>query len=288
MKTATKDKETATESTEVMKVSSTTALANTNGIDLEADSAEYQEAFSKDDFAMPFLRILQTNSPEATEGDAEYIDPCKPGWVLITATKEVFDTIKGSLIFVPVTYRRTFIEWILRDAGGGFVKDHGLIAGGELIKRCTQNEKGAWVLPDTQGKHQLVETQQYLVLYQNARGQFHPAMLSFTSTQLKKGRLLNSTIDGLRITVKDKEVKPPMFYQAYSMSAIREENEKGKWFGYKIETHAALLELPNGIEAYKTAKSFRDQVAAGEVDLSKAAEAEANAGGDATAPGNAF
>ncbi len=118
---------------------------------------------------------------------------------------------------------------------------------------------------------------QYLVLYQSNAGLFKPAMLSFSSTQLKKARQLNSAIDDFRVTLSNgKSVKPPMFYRAYSFQAVREANDYGSWFGYSISAHCPIVELPNGTEGYKTAKAFREQVDAGEIDLSRAAESEAS------------
>jgi hypothetical protein len=271
---------------ELVKTPTTAELAVKAGIDLAADSETLTQEFERSDFQMPFLVVLQSNSPQIKEDDPKFVEGAQQAWMLATATKELFNARKSSVIVVPVSYRKTFIEWRIREAGSGFIKDHGAAAGTALLAKCTKDEKGRMIVPGSEGKHQLVETMQYAILYvsqsESSKDEAFQAIFSLTSTQLKKGRAWNTAIDSLRIDhpsgdPKAGKIKPPMFYQAYSIVTVPEKNDKGSWYGVKIEPHAPTLELPNGSDIYLLAREFKKAISEGAFNMEDAAKADPNA-----------
>ena len=89
-------------------------------IDYAADAGAGMENTSADSFAIPFLGVIQTNSPQVDKNDAKFIKGAEAGMLLNTVTGKLYDGEKGAL-FVPAAYRRMFLQWGPRQGeGGGF------------------------------------------------------------------------------------------------------------------------------------------------------------------------
>jgi hypothetical protein len=277
------------ETTALATAEETQALATPMSFDLEADAQQYVDDYQQNDFAIPFLQIIQSNSPQLDESSAKYIDGAKMGDIFNTVSK-TFYRGKTGVTVIPAHYVRAFIEWRLRTEGGGFVKNHGNTADAvKLLNSCEKDEKGALIVPGSDGRHQLVETMQFAVLQLDAvEDQDLPALIAMTSTQLKKGRGWNSTIDGVRIVGKNGKFRPPMFSQAYKLTTVQEENKKGKYYGWLIETVGPVLELPKGEQRYLLARSLRESIERGTVDTDKSHAAAAEASGASTDDGVPF
>ena len=68
-------------------------------------------------FAIPRLKILQKMSPEVDKDASEYVDKASAGDFFNTATGLIYDG-KAGITVIPVHFRRSFIEWVTRDAAG--------------------------------------------------------------------------------------------------------------------------------------------------------------------------
>ena len=85
------------------------------------------EEASADDYAIPFLRVLQSMSPQLKKSDGKYIQGAEEGNLFNTVTETLYDGTEGVTI-IPCAYKKKFIEWVPRESGGGFVDDsHPLI-----------------------------------------------------------------------------------------------------------------------------------------------------------------
>jgi hypothetical protein len=238
--------------------------------DFAADAEQYQDDYNKDDFAIPFLQVIQSNSPAAEEGGPKYIDGAKAGMLVETASKTLHDVKKKPLILIPSHYIKKFIVWRLREEGGGFVAEFDYAEGLKLKGACTPDEKGRLINEDG---NQLVETAQFSVIIISEDGP-RSALFPLTSTQLKAARAWNTAIDGLRIEHKGKRLRPPMFYMSYSVTTVPEKNDKGSWQGLKITAHKPVTELEEGETYYNAAKVLRDGVESGQVSTAKSAAAD--------------
>lgn len=248
----------------------TTALAK---IDYAAATTEYQDEFDRTSLQVPFLRILQSNSPELDPSEAKHIEGAIVGQFVNTSTASVLKKPE----VIPVYHYATFIEWILKTEGGGFVKDHGLNEGNRLMTTTTKVE-GKDILPNG---HQLVRTEVYFLFIVREDGGIDEVMTTMTSTQLKKARQWNSKAKSLRTTYPDGSITPrvaadgvnqlatPLFANAWKLSTVKEENDKGKWYGFVIEYSRPTFEISEGLfaKALEFRKTVAEGIKAGAVNL---------------------
>jgi len=252
------------------------AVAKASDFDYETDSQRFQDNMGRQDLAVPFLAVLQANSPQCMRGHEEHVKDAEQGMFYNTVTKALYDGEAG-ITFVPVQYWRTYVEWKLREAGGGFVADHGLAKGEALLGTTTKDDKGRDILPNG---NQLVNTAQYIALVADATEEgvtWSPTIISFTSTQLKKSRQMNTLIKGVVRKSSDgkREISVPMLAQVYQATTAAESNDKGSWYGWDIKSAGLLEDQPDGITVYNKAKALRTMFDQGAVvvDQSKAGDA---------------
>lgn len=206
------------------------------------------EDTSKDDYAIPFVKLLQKMSPEVDDSDGAYIEGAKPGMFLNTATGELTPDVEA----IPCFYRRAMVEWRHRDDGGGFVGQHepGYEAG------FTRDESGRYVTPD--GTY-LADTRYFFCLSPETG---EPFVLSFASTQIKKARAWMTRMQSLKATGKDgRRFTLPMFANVWKLVSTDEENGKGKFKGYKIELVGPITDPDIARSAKDARDMFRDTAA---------------------------
>ena len=164
---------------------------------------------------------------------------------------------------VPISYRRAHIEWKLRKNGGGFVADHG--ADASVLSACTKDSDGRDINADG---NQIVATAEYFVyVVDGETGAYTPAVISMSSTQLKKARRWNTLINTFMIPHPQtgESFNPAIFSRTYHLKTIPESNDYGSWFGWDIRPGDLLSEVVGGPAIYAAARDFRAKVAAGEV-----------------------
>ena len=67
------------------------------------------EDTSSDDFAIPFLQLLQALSPQLNKNDGKYVKGAEQGNIFNTVTGEATDGDEG-LIVVPCYYNKKYLE----------------------------------------------------------------------------------------------------------------------------------------------------------------------------------
>lgn len=257
--------------------------------ELVADGQQYQETMSKDDMSIPFLQILQSLSPQVIKGKPEFIKGAEPSMLFNTVTKELVATrddddnqIWPSLQILPIYYKRSFIEWVPRNKGGGFVKEYDVATG--LTGVTQRNEQNLDIIQQNSpiGKpgNQLNDTHTHFVFVIREDGSFSPVVLTMTSTQLKPSKDWNALIAEVALP---NGAKPPRFFATWKVSTRMRTNDQGSWYVWEFQRAGAVTDFPNGKDIYHEAKKFRDGVVAGEqtVDYSKM-EGEANPAAEST------
>lgn len=227
--------------------------------------AGYEET-DVDAYALPILSVLQKMSPQVDEADGAYVEGAKPGKFFDNVDGKVFDAVT----VVPVHYRRSVIEWIPRDDGGGLVgemtpEDAERILGVPITARNIRNDKGKIVVQET--GHELQDTRQHYVLVITDEGIF-PAMLSLTSTQLKKSRRWMTAMSQVTFRRADgTRYRPPMWAHVYRLMTVPESNDKGSWHGLTIERSGSVDEVfgDRTPEIVDAAKGLREAVLSGRV-----------------------
>ena len=227
------------------------------------------ENMSSDDMMIPRLSILQQLSPQTNKRDGAYVEGAEPGFVLDSVAGKAIDGEQGITV-VPISYRRSHIEW--KADRGGMVQNHG--ADSSCLDGCTRGDRGQYL---TSEGNEIAPTAEYVVYVVSEDGSFSPAALSMSKSQLKKARLWNSMMHRLQVphpTDKEKKINPAMFWNAYKLTTVPQENDQGSWFSWKIEmmfdasSGGIIEQLPNGTGIYLSAREFKDQVSSGEVKVS--------------------
>lgn len=240
---------------EIAKRRTTTALTKANMADqmlMDAQEGSGFENITADDLAIPFISILQSGSPQVKKGDA-HIDGAEEGFFFNNVTNEVLgDEIK----LISCAYEKVWNEWVLRENGGGFVLKH---IDGSILLKTTKDHKKRNIL---ENGNQIVDTAVHYCLLVDADGTATPVVVGMTSTQLKKSRRWNSTMKGLKLTIKGKgAINPPMYSHMYTASTVMEDNAEGEWSGWLI-CNPEMIEDP---ELYTEARKLHDDVTAGQV-----------------------
>jgi hypothetical protein len=224
------------------------------GIDIAAASKHADdEVIQLADQSMPWLKVAQKTSPELD--DMELFGGLKFGDFFM-GTGEQWDGKLG-LAFVPFFYGRTYVEWVSRDAGGGFVADRGLIKGKELSTQCTTapNKKVATVLPNG---NDLIETCYWAGFVVDPTGESEPiqAIFALTSTFIPVSKKWNSMIMKYRLPGAANYIR---FARPWKISTERTSNELGAWAlpkvaPYKPDGHEGAFntfDLPNGVQLWQ-------------------------------------
>lgn len=236
-------------------------------ISFEDDAGQGFENTDIDSFAVPFLVIAQSNSPQVDPDQAEFIEGLKQGMLFNTVTGDIYEARKkdgNGVLVVPCAYQRQFIEWAPRGTGsGGLVEIHDVEEGLALSKTLVENKEGRRVLPNG---NTLADTRMHYVLMQHTDGSWIPVIISMSSTQVKKSRRWMTVMDNIKFTRQDgSKFTPAMYSHTYKVSSVPESNEKGNWHGFDITKH----DIVSSSELYDQAKKFKDKVAAGAVEVAQ-------------------
>jgi hypothetical protein len=227
-------------------------------IDLAADAAQFQDHFDRRSIQLPFLAIVQPGSPQVKKGQPGFVEGVEMSQFFNTMSKESFDGMEQGLEVIPCYHYATYIEWRLRELGGGFIADHGLEKGTQLATKTTRDEKNRDILPG--GKTHLVLTETYFLLIvledEDQKTVTERVMFPLTSTNLKHARNWNSRIMSRRVDIPGKgSVPAPMFFNTWIIKTAPDKNEKGEWYKLVVEDGQPTLNL--GDEVYLAARELR-------------------------------
>lgn len=260
-------REAATGSTAVARPQNTAVGA---AIDFEADAGAGQEGADKDSYAIPFLLVLQPNSPVVVE---QTVPGARAGMMMNSVTNELYET----LFAVPCAYQRRWIRWGAREAGGGFKGEFTTPQAKEIQARGEVKElEGRLYFPASDGSvnpkrdDRLSDTRSHYILGirdLKEPGFAFPAVFALTSTGIKVSKNWMSRIEGLRLRRggrPDGELyNPPSFSHVYKITTVMEKNDKGTWF-LPVINIVGPVESP---ELYKSAKAFHEQILSGAVQV---------------------
>lgn len=230
--------------------------------DLEADARSLNPDMNVDDVALPYLYVLQANSPQANPGLPEYVEGAQASNFFNNVSGETYEGRTDGLIFIPCAYERKIVEWVDRDNGGGWVAEHDINS--NVLSKATSNSKGKPTNPENGNIY--VETAYHYGLMMNPdTGMFSQCVIPLKSTMLKVNRAWNNEIVSTKIPPKN-EVTAPRFLYGYNLTTkIATKGEDSWWvLDFKKMDNAVSL------EQYKAAKEFAELVSSGV--LTRAAE----------------
>jgi hypothetical protein len=210
------------------------------------------------DMLVPRLTLLQALSPQLKKRDAAYIEGAEEGDICDVGTGQVF---KGSILFLPVYYRKDYLEWAPRASGGGLVGVH---SDPSILEQTQRNDRKQPLLPNG---NLISETAQFYGFNLSANRQM--CFLPMASTQLRKARKWITLAASEKLKRSDgSEFTAPLFYRSYTLTPSTESNAQGEWTGWKVERGPALPELDFDGTPWQTvaqqASEFRLQIMGGE------------------------
>ena len=186
--------------------------------ELEAMSGYGFEDADRDAYAIPFIRLLQTNSPQCNPDEAAYIDGARAGMFFNTVTGQLYGK---EINVIPVHYGRDFVEW--QPNRGGFVAAHG--PDPSILDRVVEiDDKNNSIL---QNGNIIQDTRNHFVLLADAP-EAGPIIVSLNSTGIRHSKKWMSLLGNLILPNSTK--KAPMFAGVWKISSIQNENDEGKWY----------------------------------------------------------
>ena len=228
----------------------------------EQFSGEGFSEVSTEDLAIPFLRILAQLSPQCNKRDGAYVENAEAGHIYNTVQNEIYDGTQGISV-VPCHYTRKFVEWTPREKGGGYIQSYS--ADDPIVGQATRNEAGQDTLPNG---NLLTNTSHFFVLLLHKTIGPQRALITMTSTQLKKGRKWLSQAQSLTAKGKNGLYTLPLMSQVYTLKTVQEQNDKGTWFGWDISREKGLdLNNEDDKSIFHMGMEFAKSVKSGEVKI---------------------
>jgi hypothetical protein len=210
--------------------------------DLLDSAGEGQDDPGREDYAIPFINLLQALSPQVDPEDG--VAGAQAGMFYNGVTDELFPT---GLIVVPVYYEKVVNIFIPRDQGGGFVGSF------DSREEALENVKEG---------QDIIDTANHYLLYRTPGGTWAQAVLSCTSTKLKVSRQWNTRLSQVREThpkYPDQKFTPPIFGTMWEITSVSQENNKGKFYNISLD----YLGLVPQRDVFDAAKLFREALLTG-------------------------
>ena len=217
-------------------------------------SAELANAFAEDagkgfeevstcDLQIPFLRIIQSLSPQVDKNDANFIEGASVGDIFNTVTQRFWEGEEGVSV-IPVYFQMKLLEFVPRSEGGGFVGE--LSAESKEVKDAVREQSSG--LEVLNSGNELVRTAQHYVKIVHDDGTLESAILDMKKTQLKKSRMWNSMMMMQKLNGKTL----PSYANTYRLKTVPDGNDKGKWNSWSISLEGVVPSM----EAYTEAKDW--------------------------------
>lgn len=221
--------------------------------DLYNETATGFEDTTVDDYAIPYLSIAQSNSPQLKKTNAKYIEGIEMGNLFDTVTGKVFEWVD----IIPVYRDRAHVEWVPRDEGGGFVARHEPSEG--ILDQTEKNEKGRDMLPN--GNEIIDTVYLYVLVVDHEDDNLLPMVISFARTSQKTYRKLMFRAQNLKIDGPKGKFNPPLWSHIYRMETVLEVAKSGdEYYNWKIGGGPVVVNA----EQLAAAKALREAVVSGE------------------------
>ncbi len=239
--------------------------------ELIADSQAGKENIGREEITIPTLMILQDKCKQVSEKNSSYVQGAKPGMVLNSVTGELLDLTSKPVRVIPVGFRKAYVEWGLRETGGGWKGEHPFTQ--ETLAGTIADNKGRII----KGTNQLVETAFHYVFIVNDDGSTGFAVLPMKATSIKVSRKWCTMIQLATVNVKGEEVAVPSYAYSYLLSIGIESNANGEWFNFKILKDKTILD---NLDLYNKCKKFAEMVSQNKVKAAEETEVEAASSDD--------
>jgi hypothetical protein len=203
---------------------------------LDPNSRRGSEDVAQDDITLPRIEVLQALSPQLKRNDAQFIPGAEMGMIFNTVSGKLYG---NEVVFVPILFRKEWIVWASRDAGGGFMGSFGTEEEAEEFRQTLDN-------PDDHETNLHAVNFVYILDGENVE----EAVFSWSRSKLKISRRLNALV---QMSGTDR------FASAYRLKAVEEKGKKGEYYTYDVK---GVGYVPEPI--YRRAEALYKAIKAGE------------------------
>jgi hypothetical protein len=177
------------------------------------------------------------------------------------------------VLIVPCAYRRVFLRWGARGTEASGFKGE-LTADEVAIMRDKGEVKemdNKLYVPMSDGSvnekksDRISDTRNHYCLIMSEDGTWTTALLSLTSTQIRKSKLLASMIASRKVRTAAGTIQPASWASCVRVTTVPESNDKGNWYGVRFEFEGELL--PPSSDVYKAGREFNQLVGAGKAQV---------------------
>lgn len=166
-----------------------------------------------EDFAIPFLRILQPLSPQLDEDSENYIPGAKPGMFFNTVTNFLYGT---EIKLIPLMYKKVWLEWAPNR--GGLVGRHD-----PHTINVDKSDFSRWT---TDEGNLVSENHMFYVLVADHLDH-GPMIFSQSSTGIKHAKNWNTQIMMTRLPSGK---RAPFFSSVWKLETVKNKNDQGTWY----------------------------------------------------------
>ena len=237
--------------------------------ELSEFAGEGMDSIGADDMQIPFLRIIQTTSPQLNKQESVYIKGASGGDLFNTVTSQFWDSDEGVYV-IPCGYTLKYLEFQLRTEGGGFM---GELKATDPALTQTSRDGATELLPSG---NELIRSAQHLVMIVDPKtGATQTAICDMKKTQLKVSKKWNTMMKMVQYTGPNGLFNPPMWGTAWKLTSTQESNDRGSWYNFAVEKVDPAT-IPQ--EAFLSAKAFYQSFRAGEIKTQAGTNEEVNSG----------
>ena len=222
------------------------------------------------DVQTPYLRIAQALSPQLKKSGSDFIEGLDQGDIFNTVTKQFWKSDEGVTV-LPVYFQLKYNEWVPRNEGGGFVREHPHDSA-EVLELEQRRDKRDTVL---QNGNDLVKTATHLVKIMHENGALETVILDMKGSNLKRSRGWNSLMSMQR----HDGVLLPSYAKTYTVKTSEVTGDQNSWFEYNLTLKGDIESL----EQFNDADELRKEMVAGSVQLAPPATDKALPGPAAVA-----
>lgn len=194
---------------------------------LTDDGLGGNEQMTSDVIAFPFLRVLQSISPQCKKKDPAYVEGAEEGMLYNNIANVAVDT---PVKIVVGKFERMFIEW--KPNRGGFAGAHmpeNIMRDLEL-GHLIRTKKNRIVDPNTGNEFSDTYTY-YVVLPEHM--DWGVCLLCLSSTQLKEARRWNRLLTSTLIPGTGRKAR--LYHMVWDLSTVAMSNDQGSWAGIHVE-----------------------------------------------------
>lgn len=209
-----------------------------------------------DCYAIPFLQVLQSNSPQCKRSDGKYIEGAQEGMILDTVSQQILDPAEG-LRIIQCHFRRAFVEWGPRNTDqAGYKGEHPVDT--PLRQQTEKNDKGKDVLPSG---NELSDTRYHYVLAEVEPGRWERFVMDMTSTKIKTSKRLMKELERFRMP---NGRRMPSFGHVVTMRTIPQQKGENTWFIWDFDRVTDEDEVKDR-ELVQEAYNFLQAIKSGDV-----------------------